>query len=92
MSLKSQAKPDPRAEPAGVTMPSPQSGLFTLQEHCPYGRGPVSILPDLTSRCLGIKGAGTGPQDYGEDNISKEAEPLPSRLDNTLGIHEPGSS
>lgn len=32
----------------------------------------------------------TGLQDYGEHDITKEADPLPSGLDNMLGRHKPG--
>lgn len=37
-------------------------------------------------------GDGTGPQDFRERGITKEADPLPSRPDNTLGRREPGTS
>lgn len=92
VSLRSQAKPDPRVEPVGVTTPSTQTGLLVPQEHGPYGWGLLSTLPDLKSRSLGITGVGIGPQDYGEHDIAKEADPLLSRLDNTLGRREPGTS
>lgn len=39
VSLKSQAKPDPRAEPAGMTMASLQTGLLVPQKHTHVGGG-----------------------------------------------------
>lgn len=40
VSLQSQAKPDPRAKPAGVTTPSPQTSLLVPRKHCLCGQGP----------------------------------------------------
>lgn len=56
---KSQAKPDPWAEPAGAPMPGPRdSGTPSHPaswEHCPWGGGGLrSILPDWKSRSLGM--------------------------------------
>lgn len=47
VSLQPRATPDPRAKPAGVTMPSPQASLVVPGGHCLCGRG---LLPDLEPR------------------------------------------
>lgn len=72
VSLQSQAKPDPRAKPAGVTMPSPQTSPWVPQKHCLCGRGLLSILPDLEPR------GGIGLLEFGEHDITEEADPLPA--------------
>lgn len=63
------------------------TGILAPQ-HCPCGRGLLSILPDLESRSLGITGVGLAFRI--KDDITNEADSLPSGLDNTLGEHEPG--
>lgn len=70
--------PDPRAEPAAVTTPSPQTTLL----------GPPSILPDLRSRTLEITGVGRVLRitaNMPSPTRPPPAPPAPSRLDDTLG-------
>lgn len=62
------------------------------QEHCPYGRGLLRILPDLKSRSLGIPGVGLVLRTLENTASPKRPTPLPSRPDNTLGRREPGPS
>lgn len=92
VSFKSQAKPDPRAEQTGTTMPCAQTGLSVPQEHCLYGWGFLTILPDLKSRSLGNPGVGLAVRISENMTSPKRLTPFPSRLDNTLGRCEPGMS
>lgn len=65
-------QPDPRAKPAGVTMPSPQTSPWAPRKHCLCGRGLLSVLPDLEPR------GGIGLLEFGEHDITEEADPLPA--------------
>lgn len=77
VSLKSQTKPNPRAEPAGVTMASLQTGLLVPQKHRPCGWGLLNILPDVESRSLGITGEGLAFRIMENTTSSKRLTPFP---------------
>lgn len=86
VSLKSQAKPDPRAEPAGAKMPCSQAC------GCPRSTAPPEYPSSFEVQILGKPKGGTGPWDFEEHDITpKKLTLLPSRPDNTLGICEPGT-
>lgn len=86
----SQAKPDPRAEQAGATVPCARIGFLVPQEHCHHGWGLLSILPDVKSRPLGNPGVGLALRISENMTPPKWMTLLPSRPDNTLGRCEPG--